>query len=59
MLLFNGGAYTDDVREALKEFLSTCTAKEKKMAIEILNAIPTKAKGKETFITKKDIKELC
>ena len=57
--LFNGGAYTDDVREALKEFLSTCTAKEKKMAIEILNAIPTKAKGKETFITKKDIKELC
>jgi hypothetical protein len=29
------------------------------MAVEILNSIPTKAKGKETFITKKDIKELC
>jgi uncharacterized protein YprB with RNaseH-like and TPR domain len=57
--LFNGGAYTDEVREVLKGFLDTCTAKEKKMAIEILNAIPTKAKGKETFITKKDIKELC
>lgn len=57
--LFNGGAYTDEVRDALKEFLSTCTAKEKKMATEILNAIPTKAKGKETFITKKDIKGLC
>lgn len=57
--LFNGGAYTDEVREALKGFLGTCTEKEKKMAIEILNAIPTKAKGKETFITKKDIKELC
>lgn len=57
--LFNGGAYTSKVKEALRGFLGTCTAKEKKMAIEILNAIPTKAKGKETFITKKDIKELC
>jgi hypothetical protein len=39
--------------------LGNCNAKDKKMAVEILNAIPTKAKGKETFITKKDIKELC
>ena len=57
--LFNGGLYTDEIKTYLKEFLDSCTAKEKKMAIEILNAIPTKAKGKETFITKKDIKELC
>jgi len=57
--LFNGGAYTDEVKEALKDFLGNCNAKDKKMAVEILNAIPTKAKGKETFITKKDIKELC
>ena len=57
--LYNGGAYTDEVKESLKGFLDTCAPKEKKMAVEILNAIPTKAKGKETFITKKDIKELC
>jgi len=57
--LFNGGAYTDEVRDSLRDFLNACDAKEKKMAIEILNSIPTKAKGKETFITKKDIKELC
>jgi hypothetical protein len=54
-----GGEYTDKVKTSLKEFLDSCTTKEKKMAVEILNAIPTKAKGKETFITKKDIKEIC
>jgi len=57
--LFSGGEYTDKVKASLKEFLDSCTTKEKKMAVEILNAIPTKAKGKETFITKKDIKEIC
>lgn len=57
--LFKGGAYTDEVRDSLRDFLNSCDAKEKKMAIEILNSIPTKAKGKETFITKKNIKELC
>ncbi len=57
--LFNGGEYTEEVKRYLKTFLSECNSKEKKMALEILNAIPTKARGKETFITKKDIKELC
>lgn len=57
--LFNGGEYNDEVKSLLKVFLSKCNAKEKKMALEILNTIPTKAVGKETFITKKDIKELC
>ena len=57
--LFNGGEYTPEIKEKLKEFLSTLSKAEKAMAIEILEAIPTKAKGKETFITKKDIKELC
>jgi uncharacterized protein YprB with RNaseH-like and TPR domain len=57
--LYNGGAYTEEIEMTLKEFMETCTDKEKKMALEILYAIPTKAKGKETFITKKDIKKLC
>ena len=57
--LFNGGEYTEDIKDKLKSYLGSLTKKDKDNAIEILNAIPTKAKGKETFITKKDIKELC
>jgi 3'-5' exonuclease len=57
--LFEGGEYDDAVREQLKSILGGLNSKDKAIAIEILNTIPTKAKGKETFITKADIKELC
>lgn len=57
--LFQGGEYTNEIAEKLKSYLSTLNKKDKSKAIEILNVLPTKAKGKETFITKKDIKELC
>lgn len=57
--LHEGGEYDEDVKEQLKSALSKLNKKDKAIAIEILNTIPTKAKGKETFITKKDIKELC
>lgn len=56
--LFEGGAYDEDIKEQLTQSLRGLSGKGKEMAIEILNSIPTKAKGKETFITKKDIKEL-
>lgn len=56
--LFEGGEYDEDIKSQLKDILGGLSAKDKATAIEILNTIPTKAKGKETFITKKDIKEL-
>tara|TARA_R110000851_G_scaffold27764_4_gene77871 strand:+ start:8152 stop:9054 length:903 start_codon:yes stop_codon:yes gene_type:complete len=56
--LFEGGLYTDSIKEQLKSTLGGLKAADKKIAITLLNTIPTKAKGKETFITKKDIKEL-
>lgn len=57
--LYEGGEYDEDIKNQLKDALSGLNKKDKAIAIEILNTIPTKAKGKETFITKKDIKELC
>lgn len=56
--IFNGGEYTDEVHETLKTAISKMKAKEKKIAISILNTLPSRAKGKATFITKKLIKEL-
>lgn len=57
--LHEGGEYTEEIRAQLAESLSKLkTKKDKSIAIEILNTIPTKAKGKETFITKKDVQEL-
>lgn len=57
--LFLGGEYTEEIESNLKAALSTMTKTDKAKALEILNVLPTKAKGKETFITKKDIKELA
>jgi len=56
--LFEGGKYNKDVKEKLKDALSKLSKTDLKIAVEILNTIPTKAKGKQTYITKKDIKEL-
>jgi len=56
--LHEGGEYDSDVESQLKGILKELPAKDKKIAIEILNTLPTKAKGKETFITKADIKKL-
>ena len=56
--IFNGGEYTDEVKYKLKVALGEMSIKDKNIAIELLNTLPTKAKGKQTFITKKDIKEL-
>jgi uncharacterized protein YprB with RNaseH-like and TPR domain len=56
--LYSGGLYTDAVKDKLKAHLDTLNETDYGLAIEILSAIPTKAKGKETYITKKDIKEL-
>lgn len=57
--LRNGGDYTDAIKEQLQDSLSKLSAKEKKIAIDILNTIPSRAKGKVTKLTKKHIKELC
>jgi len=56
--LYEGGQYDDQIKGQLKDILNELSKEDKLIATEILNAIPTKAKGKETFITKKDIKEL-
>ena len=56
--LYEGGQYTKKIEAQLKSVLSILDKKDKEKAIEILNTLPTKAKGKETFITKKHIKEL-
>ena len=56
--LVSGGQYNKEVKEKLEEFLGTLSKAEHAIAIEILEAIPTKAKGKETDFTKKHIKEL-
>jgi len=56
--IFAGGEYTEEVANSLKGVISKMSKADKVMAIEILNALPTRAKGKETSITKKDIKEL-
>ncbi|MGB3495751.1 MAG: ribonuclease H-like domain-containing protein [Elainellaceae cyanobacterium] len=56
--IFAGGEYTPEIAEMLGEALSSMNKTDKVRAIEILSALPTKAKGKETSITKKDIKAL-
>lgn len=57
--LWAGGEYTDDIHDTLKEALSKMTGADKKRALDILLALPSKAKGKVTSITKNDIKELA
>ena len=57
--LVTGGKYTDEIKRLLEEFLQDLkSVADKDRAIAILNAIPSRAKGKTTDITKKDIKEL-
>tara|TARA_R110002167_G_scaffold331706_1_gene538405 strand:- start:56557 stop:57465 length:909 start_codon:yes stop_codon:yes gene_type:complete len=56
--LRQGGKYTDEVKQELQILLDGLEKKDKALAVEILNTIPTRAKGKVTHITKKDIKEL-
>jgi len=57
--LRDGGDYTKSVKQKLQDILSSLSPEDKKKAIEILNTIPSRAKGKVTKITKKHIKELC
>lgn len=57
--LFHGGAYNDDIKKQLGDALWKMSNIDRTRALEILNALPCRAKGKETFITKKDIKELA
>ncbi|QQV89733.1 3'-5' exonuclease pol-B [Cellulophaga phage Calle_1] len=57
--LYEGGAYDEEVEAKLIKVLATFNDKDKAAAIELLNAIPTKAKGKVTYITKKDIKRIA
>lgn len=57
--LIGGGKYTDEIKKLLEDFIGGLkSAADKTRAIAILNAIPSRAKGKETDITKKNIKEL-
>lgn len=56
--LFEGGAYDEETKSQLSNILGDLNTYDRDVAIEILNTIPTKAKGKETFITKADIKKL-
>lgn len=57
--LINGGEYNDKIKINLEQFINSLTAlADRKRAVAILNAIPSKAKGKITHVTKKDIKDL-
>lgn len=56
--IFAGGEYTSRIADQLKEVISKMNKTDKGRAMEILNALPCRAKGKQTSITKKDIKEL-
>lgn len=56
--LYTGGKYTDEVKEKLKKAFKKLNADEKKMALDILGTIPSRAKGKETDFKKSHIKEL-
>lgn len=56
--IFQGGDYTEEVENKLKTALSKMNKEDKERAITILNTLPTKAKGKATMITKKNIKDL-
>lgn len=56
--LMSGGRYTDEVKETLTAFLKALSKTEREKAFTILEAIPTKAKGKATDFDKKHIKEL-
>ena len=56
--LFNGIKYTEEIKSELVSKLKTLNKTELKKAFEILSTIPTKAKGKETNITKTDITKL-
>lgn len=56
--LWSGGEYTDEIDDLLRETLSKMNKIDKGRALDILNALPSRAKGRVTSITKKDIKEL-
>jgi len=56
--IFAGGEYTPRIAEQLSEMISKMNKTDKGRAMDILNALPCRAKGKETTITKKKIKEL-
>lgn len=56
--LFQGGKYTDEIKDKLQTAVNKIPKTRKAHAMEILNSIPTKAKGKVTDFTKKHIKEL-
>lgn len=56
--LYLGGEYNDDVKEQLWSMLAKMNQTDRERAFVILYSIPSKAKGKETHITKKDVKDL-
>jgi hypothetical protein len=56
--LFQGGKYTDEVKQKLQAAVNKIPKTRKAHAMEILNSIPSRAKGKVTDFTKKHIKEL-
>lgn len=56
--IYRGGEVTKEILSKIKEEVSKMNKTDKTRAAAILNALPSRAKGKETFITKKDIKEI-
>ncbi len=54
----NGGELTEEVMTKLKGLVNDLSDHERKIAIDILNTIPSRAKGKANNLTKKMIKEL-
>lgn len=56
--LFKGNKYDDKAKETLKKAFDSLSEEEKPLALEILNSIPSKAKGKVTDLEKKHVKEL-
>jgi len=56
--LLNGGEYTLKIKEDLEKAISRMSQVDRERAFIILNAIPSRAKGKTTLFTKQDVKQL-
>ncbi len=56
--LFNGGEYTPEYKNKLEKYIKDSDEITKDRVITILKSIVSKAKGKETKITREDIKYL-
>lgn len=56
--LFNGGRYLKKHKEQLLAFMEGLTKEDQDTALDVLNSVVSRARGKKTKFTKKHVKEL-